>query len=183
MTRTIPGSAATAIINGLQSKGDSGSIARWRHLDVSRLGESTESWISILSALHRCGWEEPDFNGISRDEKTVALAVHMYALSWSNANSHPNDTNIPFGRALRKYHDSIVGTTANDGIAMIRKIASASEFDQQAYLLDRLVRRMAKESNFDYSSFADDLCFLQSSSQKYNVIRRWMNDFYSKDNQ
>lgn len=177
---TQVGKASAMIIDGLQSRGESSDIAKWRHVDVNRLDEFPDIWISITRILHAIGWREPDTNGFTRDEKTVALIVHMYALAWSNKNKHPHDPDIQFGKALRTYHESIKDTTKNDGLSMIRKIASSTTFEQKAYFIERLIPRIAKVSNFDYYSFADSIVFLQVDSQKNNVIRRWMNDFYTK---
>lgn len=180
--RTIPGRAAERIIYRLQG-GESAEVGKWRRMNESNLSASTAQWIPIIDALTSVGWEEPETNSITREETAVAIGVHIYSLAWSNNDSYPHNENIPFGEALLYYQNSIEGDSHNDGLAMIRKVASASTFEQRSYLLSRLAPKVNAVSKFDYGRFTDDLFNLQqeglSEDLANSVIIRWMKDFYS----
>jgi CRISPR type I-E-associated protein CasB/Cse2 len=179
--RTIAGKAAVSIINGLQA-GNSGDLTVWKHMNIADLPASTNAWIKIIDALYRNGWHEPKYNGVTYDENAVALTMYVYARSWSNNNNHPHNEDIRFGQALAAYHKSIKDYSNNDGVAMIKKIASASTFKQQSYLLARLVPKIATVSGFDYAELTDAIIDLQNDDRKNYVIIRWMKDFYSTIN-
>ena len=176
--RTMAGRAAERIIYHLQG-GDSAEVGKWRKMDESDLSSSVALWISVIDALTSVGWEEPGGDRVTREETATALGVHIYSIAWSNKEPRPHNENISFGEALREYQNNVEGDSHNDGLAMIRKVASASTFKQRSYLLTRLAPKVNSASKFDYGRFTDDLYRLQFDDYADNVIIRWMKDFYS----